>query len=812
MKTYALIISLLLSTSSFAQIFDPVKWSYKAIPGKPGEYTLEFTAKIEDGWYVYSQFIADGGPIPTSFSFDKNNSVEFVGKVSEKGDKTKEGFDEMFNMNIKKFAHQAVFEQKVKVKSNTVLSGTLDFMTCNDERCLPPDNRSFTFNLTAQPGSKDAEPTASSRPPVNVKIETQNPDTESSSEQSQEPAAWSVTGKREADQIVLELSVRLGTGWHIYSQNIQEGGPVATRISLEEGAAASLPGKAEEKGPKAKEVFEEVFGMKVKYYEEEVRFIQQLIPKAAEGKVKGTIEFMLCDDSRCLPPEVLEFETDLASGETQLLTAESESMPQKEAMRFGPPISDCGEEADEAKNDSILSIMLLGFLGGLLALITPCVFPMIPLTVSFFTKRSQASGKGKLDALLYAGSIVLIYFLLSVPFLIFDISPDTLNEISTGVPLNVFFFIIFVVFAFSFFGFYEITLPNSIANRAESASDVGGIIGIFFMAVTLAIVSFSCTGPILGTLLVGALSSSGGKLNLVAGMTSFGLALALPFGLFALFPGWLKSLPKSGGWLNTVKVVLGFLELILAIKFLSNADLVAHWGILKREIFLGLWVVLSLGMAAYLFALIRFPHDNPGEKPGAGRIGFGLLSVVFAAYCGWGLAGNDLQLLSGFPPPKFYSLKKQDSHCPHNLACYHDYDEALKAAKLQNKPVMVDFTGWACVNCRKMEENVWIQPEVYKRISEDYILVSLYVDDTKMLPEAEQYVSPFSGKKIRTVGNKWSDMQATYFGNNSQPYYVLLNTEEQLLNKPVGYTPDVQEYLRFLDCGLRTFESGKQAE
>jgi thiol:disulfide interchange protein DsbD len=259
-----------------------------------------------------------------------------------------------------------------------------------------------------------------------------------------------------------------------------------------------------------------------------------------------------------------------------------------------------------------------------------------------------------------------------------------------------------------------------------------------------------------------------------------------------------------------VKVVLGFLELILAIKFLSNADLVAHWGLLKREIFLGLWVLLSLGMAAYLFGLIRFPHDSPGEKPGAGRLGFGVLSVLFAAYCGWGLMGNDLHLLSGFPPPKFYSLRKQESHCPHNLSCYHDYDEALKAAKLQNKPIMVDFTGWACVNCRKMEENVWIQAEVYKRISEDYILVSLYVDDTKMLPESEQYVSPFSGKKVRTVGNKWSDMQATYFGNNSQPYYVLLNTEEQLLNKPVGYTPDVQEYLRFLDCGLRTFKSAKE--
>jgi thiol:disulfide interchange protein DsbD len=429
---------------------------------------------------------------------------------------------------------------------------------------------------------------------------------------------------------------------------------------------------------------------------------------------------------------------------------------------------------------------------------------MIPLTVSFFTKRSETKSKGRVDAFFYAFSIVFIYFLISVPFLVFDISPDTLNEISTGAPLNVVFFVIFVIFAFSFFGFYEITLPNFIANKADSASNVGGFIGIFFMAVTLAIVSFSCTGPILGSLLVGALSSASGKLNLVAGMTSFGLALALPFGVFALFPSLMKSLPKSGGWLNTVKVVLGFVELIFAVKFLSNADLVAHWGILKREVFLGLWVVLGAGLFVYLIGKIKFPHDSPVAKLSPVRITTAIFALLFTVYSAYGIPGNDLKLFSGFPPPKFYSLKetKLDIEVIHN-----DYEAALAKAKAENKPLMIDFTGWACVNCRKMEENVWTDLEVMRRLNEKYVVVSLYVDDKKELPESEQVMSDFfKGKKIKTLGNKYSEMQAKYFGSNSQPFYALVSPDEKLLNEPRGYTPDVKEYLAFLDCGISSLK------
>lgn len=653
----------LIAISAIAQIQDPVKWSWKAESLQNNEYNLVFTAVIEKGWHTYSQFVGEGGPVPTSFMFEKNGNVELLGKPSEKGDKVIEGMDPFFGINVKKFDDRAVFTQKVKVLKNTVLKGSLEYMVCDEARCLPPDTKEFEFDLK-------------------------------------------VGGKNEVAVVEPE-----------------KGSPAAQA----EAAVMTLPDSL-----------------------------------SAAAPITSNIE----------------------------VSAASE--------RFGSPVKQCGTAITETHNQTLWQIMVLGFLAGLLALLTPCVFPMIPLTVSFFTKRSENPSRGKVEAMFYAFSIVFIYFLISVPFLIFDISPDTLNEISTGAPLNIFFFVIFVIFAFSFFGYYEISLPSFIANKVDSASNVGGIIGIFFMAVTLAIVSFSCTGPILGSLLVGALTSSGGKANLVAGMTSFGLALALPFGLFAFFPRLLKSLPKSGGWMTTVKVVLGFLELIFAIKFLSNADLVMHWGILKYEVFLAIWIVLGFAMFLYLIGKIRFPHDHPHQAISKTRLAFAGVSLVFVLYTATGLFGNELKAFSGFPPPKFYSLTKQEI----KIHPVMDYEEALALGKKEGKPVMIDFTGWACVNCRKMEENVWTDPEVFARLKEKFVLVSLYVDDRKPLPENEQYISKFSGKKIKTVGNKWSDMQATYFNSNTQPYYVLISPNEKLLTPPVGYTPEKQEYIRFLDCGL----------
>ena len=453
-------------------------------------------------------------------------------------------------------------------------------------------------------------------------------------------------------------------------------------------------------------------------------------------------------------------------------------------------------------------------MGGLLALLTPCVFPMIPLTVSFFTKQSKNKRKGIFNAILYGVFIVVIYILLSVPFHLIDgLDPNILNTISTNIWLNIFFFSILVFFAFSFFGYYEITLPSSWGNKMDSASSVGGIVGTFFMALTLAIISFSCTGPILGSLLAGSLSTVGNPASqLSAGMTGFGVALALPFALFALFPNLLKSLPKSGGWLNTTKVVLGFLELAFAFKFLSNSDLVGHWEILKREIFIGIWIVIFLGLALYILGKIKFPHDSPIKKLSFSRVSFGVLVIAFVIYLVPGTFKTptwNLNALSGFPPPQFYSIYQQESECPLGLNCYKDFDKGLQAAKLSNKPILLDFTGWACVNCRKMEENVWSNPTVYNILQNDYILISLYVDDNeKELPKAAQFdFKKANGqiKKIKTFGDKWATFQIVNFKNASQPYYVLMNSELEILNTPQQYT-DTETYKNWLQKGLENFK------
>ncbi|MBC7934279.1 MAG: thioredoxin family protein [Rhizobacter sp.] len=468
----------------------------------------------------------------------------------------------------------------------------------------------------------------------------------------------------------------------------------------------------------------------------------------------------------------------------------------------------------DTKSKGLLSIFALGFLGGLVALLTPCVFPMIPLTVSFFTKKATNRKAGVRNAFLYGFFIFLIYVLLSSPFhFLSSLNPAILNNISTNVYLNVFFFVIFIVFAFSFFGFYEISLPGSISNSADSKAGAGNIAGIFFMALTLALVSFSCTGPILGSLLAGSLSSNGGAMQLTSGMAGFGLALALPFALFAMFPNWLNSLPKSGGWLTTVKVVLGFVELALAFKFLSNADLVMHWGILKREIFIAIWIIICGLLTLYLLGLIRFKHDSPMKKLPKVRLILGLITGAFTLYLIPGVTNtkwNNLSLISGFPPPLYYSIYQQKSDCILSLNCTRDYDTGLRMAKEQNKPMLIDFTGYACVNCRRMEENIWTKPEVYKVLHDQFIIVSLYVDDKKKLPSKEQFTYTTRDgltKEIVTVGDKWATFQTENFKNNSQPWYAVLNTNEELMTKPVGYVPEEKEYLAWLQAGLAAFKA-----
>lgn len=412
--------------------------------------------------------------------------------------------------------------------------------------------------------------------------------------------------------------------------------------------------------------------------------------------------------------------------------------------------------------------------------------------------------------MLYGFFIFFIYIVLSAPFHFLDqLNPEILNNISTNVYLNVLFFVIFIVFALSFFGLYEITLPANLQNKADSKSSIGNVFGIFFMALTLALVSFSCTGPILGSLLAGSLTTNGGAMQLTAGMAGFGLALALPFALFAMFPQWLNALPKSGGWLTSVKIVLGFLELGLAFKFLSNADLVQHWGILKREIFIGIWVVIGICLTLYLFGILRFKHEYLKKPLPKLRISLGVLSALFTLYLMPGLTNTkyaNLSLISGFPPPLYYSIyQNEDNHCIYGLMCTDDYEEGVKMAKETGRAILLDFTGYACVNCRRMEENVWTKPEVLELMKEKFVVISLYVDDKKKLPLDHRFTyitKEGFERNVETVGDKWALFETENFRNNAQPLYAVLDTNEVLMNTPVGYTPDDKAYLEWLKCGL----------
>ncbi len=633
------------------------------------------------------------------------------------------------------------------------------------------------------------------------------------------PVEWTAEVEQKNDSIYdLIFTAKMESGWHLYSQEeVAAGGPLPTEFSFNtEEANYELVDETRE--PDGVALFDPVFEMDIKYFEDEVEFVQTIkVKPEALPTVEASVFFMVCDEEQCLAPETVPFTLSLAAGkavETESKVEISEEDRTKTAALNIDVKGAAGVELEEEEETGYMSLFFLGFIGGLIALLTPCVFPMIPLTVSFFTKGARTKKRGLVNAIMYGVFIFLIYLLLSLPFHLLDsVNPEILNNISTNVTLNIIFFVIFIFFAFSFFGYYEITLPTSWSNKMDDkASSFGGVLGVFFMALTLAIVSFSCTGPILGSLLGSSLTTDGGAMQLSFGMGGFGLALALPFALFALFPNWLNSLPKSGGWLNSVKVVLGFIELALAFKFLSNADLVQHWGILKREIFIGIWVIVGIGLLLYLFGIIRFPHDGPKTKLSKGRLLLGFITLAFVAYLIPGLSNThyaNLKLLSGFPPPLFYSIYEKETEGPLGLKAYKDFDEGVAAAKAQNKPILLDFTGWACVNCRKMEEQVWSDPAVFDVMQDEFILISLYVDDRKQLPEAEQfnYVRPNGTvKEIRTVGDKWATFQTLNFRNNSQPFYVLMDPEMNLLNQPVGYTPNADEYLEWLSEGVKQFQ------
>ncbi|HET8810779.1 MAG TPA: cytochrome c biogenesis protein CcdA [Flavobacteriaceae bacterium] len=634
-----------------------------------------------------------------------------------------------------------------------------------------------------------------------------------------DPVTWEASVEQQNDSIyTLVFKAELEPGWHLPSQREETAGPLPTVFEYDSTATHfQLIGKTSE--PEGIVAVSPIFDVELKSFEEEAVFRQKIKVSDKIKPIELKVYFMVCNDQRCLPPDSETFTINLAkTGDAAVQTGFTGELTEKDRAMTEALRIDLKGKADfnleKKEKDGMWTIFFLGFIGGLIALLTPCVFPMIPLTVSFFTKGAKDRKKGLMNAILYGFFIFAIYLLLSVPFHLLDsISPNILNNISTNTWLNVAFFVIFIVFAISFFGYFEITLPSSWSNKMdEKATSFGGAIGIFFMALTLALVSFSCTGPILGTLLGSSLTTDGGAMQLSVGMGGFGLALALPFALFALFPNWLNSLPKSGGWLNTVKVVLGFIELALAFKFLSNADLVNQWGLLQREVFIAIWIVIGIGLALYLFGLVRFPHDGPKQKLSWTRKILGVITVLFVLYLIPGLTNTkyaNLKLISGFPPPLFYSIYDKGEEGLLGLEIYHDFEKGMAAAEAAGKPVMLDFTGWACVNCRKMEENVWSVPKVHETLKNDYVIISLYVDDDNELPEEKQFNYLRANgevKEIISIGDKWATFQTVNFKNNSQPYYVLLDTDLNLLNKPIGYTPDADEYLAWLKEGLRNFQ------
>ena len=632
--------------------------------------------------------------------------------------------------------------------------------------------------------------------------------------QFEEPVVWeSSLEQLSEERFLLKFEAKIKPKWHLYSQFSNPEGAIPTEFVFDDLNGYQLIGTVEE-GESITE-FDKVFEMDLTYFNNKASFQQEIqITSSDLTQIKVEINYQACDDELCIfRSETLVISLD---GSVTALKLEVDEKSQRLSRALELELSETQYlESTTSKEGtySPLNIFLLGFFGGFLALLTPCVFPMIPLTVSFFLKQSNSKSKGIFNALLYAFFIVLIYVSFSLPFHLIDsLNPDILNNLATNVTLNMIFFVVFVFFAFSFFGFYELTLPTRWGSKTDEASTINGGLGILFMALTLAIVSFSCTGPILGSLLAGSLTAEGGDFQLSIGMLGFGVALGLPFGLFALFPNILKALPKSGGWMTTIKVILGFLELALALKFLSNADLVAHWGFLKREVFVGIWTLLAFGLTLYLFGIFRFPNEVKIPLSRLRKlIACGSLILTSYLFLGFISEENKLRMFSGFPPPEFYSIRAQESDCPLGLDCYKDFEQGLEIALTQNKPILLDFTGWACVNCRRMEENIWAAPEVYKLLKERYIIISLYVDDREKLSTDKQFNYKYADgriKQINTIGKKWATFQAINFKTASQPFYVQLTAEYQLLNPPIQYT-DKTTFENWLLQGLEHFPEVK---
>jgi len=832
--------------NGFSQVLEPVKWSFRSeITGK-NEATLIFSASVDKGWHLYSQNMEDGGPVKTSFIFqnlkgfsfaDKKTKIEpveaFEGPDSvnyrvtfDEADPEIEKDPNFNNMLVKYYSHNTEFTKKIKIDSDKPLkiSGFIEYMCCDNQRCLPPnDDFKFSFEFNSI----------------------------QSATQVLAPVKWSFKGEMAGkNEATLIFDASIDKGWHLYSQNMEDEGPVKTSFIFQNLKGFSFtdektiiePVEATE-GPDSvnyRVTFNEpnpmmqrepLFkNMMVKYFSNAAQFTQKI--KLSEDKplkISGFIEYMSCNDGICTPPTDVEFSFEFNTTSTTSAVSAGTGSDIKQT----PENEHIGKSTDKS---GLWSLFFIAFIGGLLAIVTPCVFPMIPMTVTFFMHNSENKAKAKFQAIVYGFSIIFIYTVIGTVVAL-TLGVNFANWLSTHWLPNVLFFLIFVVFAASFLGMFEITLPSWMINKTDKQADKGGFTGAFFMAFTLVLVSFSCTGPIVGAILV---KSAGGQvLEPIIGMLGFSLAFALPFTLFAFFPSWLSNLPKSGGWLNSVKVVLGFLELALGLKFLSIADQTYHWGILDREVYLAFWIVIFALMGLYLLGKLKLSHDSDLPYLSVPRAMLAIIVFAFVVYMIPGMFGAPLKALSGYLPPqqthdfdinaivrdniKMASFSNSEDknrrtelcekpkyndflHLPHGLEGYFDYKQGLACAKAQNKPVFIDFTGHGCVNCREMEANVWADPKVLKKLENDFVIIALYVDDKTTLPEMEWIQSAVDGKIKKTLGKKFADFQISRFNVNAQPYYVLLDDKGELLVPPRAYNLDVEAFVNFLDSGIAEFK------
>jgi len=788
------------SISAFSQdgFDEPVTWKTHAEKINETEYYLVFEAKIEDKWHLYSQYNPEGASLPIEFdSEQKGKLFDFVGKALES--ETHKEFSEVWKKEEIFFSKKGTLKQKIKLLKSDVkeVEITLYGQACK-KSCVQIE-KTAKFDLSKAISIKeittdnlDAFSISNNKTTKNTKLNDDN------------PIIFTTSVEKINDkEYYLVYKAKLADKWHLYSQYNPEGASDPVVIDSEQkGKLFDFVGKALES--ETHKEFSKVWKKEEIYFSNEAILKQKIkLLKDNIKELEVSLYGQVCKTGCIQVEETVKFDLTKATAVTEMKSSNS-NKPKKEKK-------------------GMLMLFIGSFFAGLAALLTPCVFPMIPMTVSFFTKQSKSKAQGIRNAVIYGLAIIFIYvvigLLVSVIF-----GADALNELSTNPWFNIIFFVLLVVFAISFLGAFEIMLPNSWANKVDSQADRGGIIGILFMALALAIVSFSCTGPLVGSALVAA-ASTGEYLAPIVSMLGFSMAIALPFALFAAFPGWLNSLPKSGGWLNTVKVVLGFLELALAFKFLSNADLVLDTHYLERETFLAIWIAVFGALTLYLFGKIKLPHDSPLDHISVGRLMLGLFTLTFVVYMIPGLWGAPLKIISGFPPPINYSespygvgnsqgvgniqiLPEGSVYGPHGIPSFEDFEEGLAYAKKVGKPILLDFTGKACVNCRKMEEQVWSNPTVLNILKNEVVLISLYVDYKKVLPIEEQYISKDTGKKIRTVGNKWSDFQMKHYKSNAQPYYVILNHDSLVpLNSFTAYDPDIDLYLNWLKEGIDKFKT-----